>query len=126
MARVSFGDLSCRNKCERKQGLNYDICREIMNMIEALKGLSHEDLHKLKPESSKVILLKDKELILTTYKENLAAGEMLIIVQGFLPTLSFPNYFSTNGIGRMFADGLLVSSNGVKDFAPIRMLFDYW
>ena len=123
--RISFGDLSCR-KYNKNKGLGYDICSEIMARLKQLENLGYSQLEKFKPESSEVIYIKKKKLIITTYKEQLLNKELLIATQGFLPTLIFPNYISFNGIGKMFADGLIINSNEEKTIAPIESLLKYW
>jgi hypothetical protein len=49
---------------------------------------------------------------LTTYRDELDAGDSLIVVQGFLRSWRFPSYIGSVGIGYMYAEGFIVGDSG--------------
>ncbi len=70
-------------------------------------------------------MLGGQEAVLTTYVTEIEGGTLLVVAQAFYPTFRFPNYISTNGIGKVFADGILVKNDGKIEDAPIDLLLEY-
>ena len=68
--------------------------------------------------------LEGRQVFLTVYKEYTSDGELLIAIQGFMPTWWFPNYISYSGVGKMFSDGVLVTPQKMID-APEKLLYKY-
>jgi hypothetical protein len=123
--RISFGISSCKSyKGSNKFVRN--VCDIILSKIEDVSKLTYEQLSSFDEYEYETSYIDNKDFILTTYKNELDNNDILIIVQGFYQTLVFPNYISTSGTGKMFAEGFIVSKDGTKAEAPESMMLDYW
>lgn len=87
--------------------------------------MRREQLSHFEEQEPERIFIKGGEAIFTSYKREIASGDLLMVVQAFYPILWFPNYISTSGIGKLFADGILIRKNGQIEDAPIDLLLDY-
>ena len=123
--RISFGSSSSKSyKGDNK--VIKELCAKIAFKLDCLKLLSFDQLDKFSDQEPEVININGEGCFLTVYTKKSSKSEILIVVQGFYHTWLFPNYFSSNGIGKMFADGFIIKSNGEKLDCPMNMLFSYW
>lgn len=97
----------------------------VLMKLESLKQLPVETLRGLPSTSEEKKIVAKKTLIIRTYNTSIEGGAALVIVQAFLPTLFCPTYFSTSGVGKIFAEALLITPAGdVKD-AQDELLWEY-
>lgn len=123
--RISFGVSSCKNYRGKNETIKL-ICEKINAKIDYVKSLSYGQLSSFSESESEILHFDGNEFVLTTYKDRINENKVLIVVQGFYRTLSFPNYISTKGIGKMFAEGVVIDSNEDKEDAPYNILLQYW
>jgi hypothetical protein len=121
--RISFGTSACiKNKSN--DVLAKEVCKEVLEKISQIKALNFEQVGRLPSEEMEIKNIKGKEVAYSTYKQDLGNG-VLIVVQAFIPTLIFPNYISFNGVGKIYAEGIIFSQEGNKNMAEDNMLFSY-
>jgi hypothetical protein len=82
-------------------------------------------LRELPDEGKPEIVANGTETTYTTYRKVLEDGALLIVVQAFVRTLAWPTHFSFSGIGRIYAEGFVVSENGDTSDAPDELLWEF-
>ncbi|WII72749.1 hypothetical protein QJS83_02550 [Bdellovibrio sp. 22V] len=122
--RISFGGASCV-ECRARSAEETSLCEVVLMRLEHIKALSFEQLKNFPEEEYENFDIKGIQTALTIHRCDLDEQSILIVVQVFLPTWKFPTYFSVNGVGKMFADGIIVNKNGQKSDAPDEYLFQY-
>ena|ERR1700730_9635895 len=114
--RISLGSASCDGH-ERRDGIERGACEQLLAQLEALERLSVAQLGNLPEKTIRTVHIKGKSVSLATYKKGLGSDELLLVVQAFVETWWFPTYFSANGIGKMFAEGIVVRNGEVHKAA---------
>lgn len=113
--RIALGRASCKTY----NGSDSDIgkvCKIVFDKLSYLKTLQYSQLSNWKESESDISNVGGKNVSLTSYVEKNKQSDLLIVVQAFYPTLIFPNYLSFTFIGKVFAEGFIISSSGdIKD-----------
>ena len=122
--RISIGQSSCKN-FETKNPILAQICSEVMGRIQHLNELAGEQLSKWNAETQESLKIGDRLLQIRTYSVNLNAKQILMIVQAFYPTWSWPNFFSFTGVGKLFSEGIVIDADGNKRAATDKELSYY-
>lgn len=121
--RIALGTGSCRTG---GTNLRFQaVCDGLMRRLEALKGSSTERLRKLPEEGQPEAVANGGRVVYTIYRKMLGDGAALIVVQAFLRTLSWPTHFSFSGIGRIYADGFVLTEDGTIKDAPDELLWAF-
>ena len=60
-----------------------------------------------------------------TYKHALESGETLVVFQALVHTWSRPTFVSVGAVGRMYAEGLIVSATGTVRRAPDEVMWTF-
>ena len=122
--RIALGRASCRNGT-RNQSFKA-VCDGLMSQLEKLRGLPVEHLRELPKENQQGCVVGNASTTYTTYRMSLEDGRLLIVVQAFVRTLAWPTYISFAGVGRMYAEGFVVSQDGKTTVdAPDELLWEF-
>lgn len=111
--RISLGAASC-DGYERRSGVERDVCERLITQLETLQRLSVDQLSSLPNERTETIHVEDKQILMTIYKTSLSSGELLLVVQTFLSTWWLPTFFSANGVGKIFVEGIVVQDGKIR------------
>lgn len=104
--RISLGVSSCAG-WENKRRIERDVCGQVLAQLERLRSLSEPELKEMPAETGIPFHLSGDEISIKISRVTFSDGQMLLVVQAFLPTWIFPNYFSFGAVGKMFVEGLL-------------------
>ena len=96
-----------------------------MDRLEGLRALSAEQLRTLPSESTELEWLERKRVFINTFREPLENSVVLVVVQGFLPTWWLPTYISAEGVGHIFAEGVVVTPDGGVNTASDEYLWEF-
>lgn len=121
--RIALGRASCRTGTQRP--VFKAACGGLLSRLETLRRSSIERLRELPDEGKPEIVANGTETTYTTYRKVLEDGALLIVVQAFVRTLAWPTHFSFSGIGRIYAEGFVVSENGDTSDAPDELLWEF-
>ncbi len=114
--RLAFGDGCCSSGARSTDQNVRELCARIVARREALRSRPSEQLRSLPECQTERERVNGRLVVLNTYAARVPSGELLLVVQGFLPTWRFPNYIGVTRIGRMYAEGLVVATDGsVRD-----------
>jgi hypothetical protein len=121
--RIAIGRCSCREgKVPRSARA---ICTELMERIERLRALTPIQLAELPESDCEEARIDRKPVTITTYRRTLGDGRTIIVVQAFVRTLQWPTYFSTEGIGHILAEGLILEPGGQIKEAPENLIWAF-
>lgn len=119
--RISVGSASCLNRDSEPEPIR-SICKEVLNRVESLKSFGYERLKRFSEREDDSKEICGEEISLVTWAVEMNPGELLVVVQAFWPTFSFPNYISFSAIGKLYAEGLIAKSSGEVSNAPQELL----
>ena len=91
------------------------LCGRVLDRLHGLRALSADQLRSLPPENTELEWLGRGRVVIITYRESQHDSEVLVVVQGFLPTWWLPTYISTAGVGHIVAEGIVVMPDGRVD-----------
>lgn len=124
--RISFGDLHFKNHLNSKNAIVRDACIEATSILSNIKSLSYEQVTGFDKSDSLYKEIQTKDVVFTTFKEQLTKESCLIVVQVFIKNILFPNYFSLTGFGKLYASGLIFNLDGTIQEAPDDKMYEYW
>src|SRR5690348_7217147 len=110
--RVAIGSCRCADGIRSRSPLVRELCSRIVAQLEQLRSSAPEVLLNLPASSTNLERINSRQAILTIYRYKLQSGDALIVVQGFLRSWRFPTYIGSAGVGYMYAEGILVGTDG--------------
>jgi len=93
--------------------------------LETLRARDGSFLQSLPPYSKAVEMIEGRAVTFETIREPYVDGNIIVVVRAFFHTWSSPTWLSFAGVGHMFADGLIVNADGVKQGAPDEVMWDF-
>lgn len=109
--RISVGSASCKSYSGNDPSL-LAICSAVSGKIQYLKSQNRDQLDRWRETEMGELIIGDKIGMIIVYKTSISEEKDVIVVQGFLPTWRSPNYFSLGRVGRIFAEGFYVDTDG--------------
>ena len=85
--------------------------------------MNPDQLNALDSIEAERVSAAGKNAFISVYKVETAIG-LLFVVQGFVSTWRFPNYFSMSRVGKVFVEGLVLE-NGRLERATDDLLYQY-
>ena len=110
--RIAVGSCRCADGITSRNSLRRELCTRILARLDRLRSLSPDALAALPPSSSDMERIGGRTATLSTYRDKLETGDALVVVQGFLRSWRFPTYVGSAGVGYMYAEGVLISTDG--------------
>jgi hypothetical protein len=123
--RIAIGSGRCADGAKSGDASIRELCARLTERIAALRNQPATRLRELAPVNVEREKLGDREAVLTTYRDELGDGSIVVAVQGFVPSWRFPRYFGGAGIGHMYAEGLVASGDGVVSPANEQLLWQF-
>ncbi|MEM9555699.1 MAG: hypothetical protein AAGC60_15695 [Acidobacteriota bacterium] len=121
--RIALGE--CRCKEPFKEGAETIACELIGELLDRWRDRLPQDLGAVPIEAYEEHLVEGWRLTLGTHRVARDEGGTLVVFQVFVHTWKRPTFFSFGAVGRMYAEGLLVSEDGVVQDAPDEDLWFY-
>ena len=121
--RVAIGPCSCAKiALDSPDG---PICQELLRRLATLRSGAASDLAALPQYSEVDSPIGGRSVQFQTIRESLVDGEFLVILRAMFRTWRRPNWISLGCIGRMYAHGLIVRSNGMVEDAPDEHMWEF-
>jgi hypothetical protein len=121
--RLAFGRCSCREP--QSDQLRRAICDELLARLGILRKRLSNACFQLPAYADEVQTIQGREVRFETIHEDLPDQNMLVVVRAFVHSWRRPTWVSLSGVGHMFAEGLLVKSNGQVADAPDEVMWDF-
>lgn len=122
--RISFGQAAC-NISDTMPTPERKVCEHLLFKLDNLKSLSFPQLSLFPEVENEKREIEGKIAAFSTYKEVISEDKILVVVQAYYPTWRFPNHFSLNGVGKIFAEALVVTSSGQLEKPADSLLYKY-
>jgi hypothetical protein len=124
--RLAIGPCRCRHRLfPPRHRVLREACKELEIRLRKLEEQGVEALSTVPREHQEVIEFDSGAAHFYTVKVELNLKETLVVLAAAVPTLWFPTYVSTGGIGHIVAEGLVFSSDGIVREAPDSVMRDY-
>lgn len=121
--RVAIGTCGCEKPY--RDSIERMACEAIDSRLSDWRPRLPADLCALPRESYELERVKGYWVTSGSSKHVLPSGETLVVFAVLVHTWSRPTYISFGAIGRMYAEGLLVSSTGEVTSAPDEVMWEF-
>ena len=109
--RIAIGECKCKEPFrDRAEEV---ACALIAELVARWRGRLPQDLGAIPIEAYEEHVVEGWLLTLGTHRVERAEKGSLVVFQALVHTWRRPTFISFGAIGRMYAEGLLVSENGV-------------
>ena len=121
--RLAFGRCSCGQP--QSDPLRRAICDELLARLGMLRTRLSDAGFLLPAYADEVQSIRGREVRFETIREDVSDQKVLIVVRAFVHSWRRPTWVSLSGVGHMFAEGLLVESDGQVADAPDELMWDF-
>ena len=121
--RLAFGRCSCGEP--QSDPLRRAICDELLARLGMLRKRLPNAGFQLPAYADEVQSILGRDVRFETIREDLSDQDVLVVVRAFVHSWRRPTWVSLSGVGHMFAEGLLVKSNGQVVDAPDEVMWDF-
>lgn len=120
--RIAIGRCSCtppyRNAVEEQ------VCNKINDTLTSWRGRLPHDVAAF-PEDAFDVIVEKRRVTFATYKVDVGEGEILVVCQALVHTWNRPTFLSIGHVGRMYAEGLLLTGDGKVEAAPDNLMWQF-
>jgi hypothetical protein len=121
--RIGIGKCDCQKPySDHLQAL---ACDAIHAQVEHWRDRLPGDLSAFPQEEFRPELVENQEVTFGRLKEVLDDGGTLVVFTALIHTWSRPTFLSLGAVGRVYAEGLVVSADGRITDAPDELLWAY-
>lgn len=121
--RIALGACDCSEPYADK--LEKVACGLLRSLLESWRGRLPDDLSSVPTEAYAEEIVDGHTMTIGTHRHETENGDVLVVVQVLIHTWSKPTFFSLGAVGRMYAEGLIVASDGSITPAPDEELWDF-
>lgn len=121
--RVAVGRCNCAKPY--RDPIQGKACEAIDARLENWRKRLPADLSALPSELHEEERVEGHWITFSTYRHPLDSGGTLVVFQALVHTWARPTFLSVGAVGRIYAEGLLVSTGGEVKRAPDEMMWAY-
>ena len=121
--RIGIGRCDCRSPYGN--AIQKMACEAINARMESWRPRLPSDLSAVPAEFHETHVVDGRVITFGTYKEQLPSGGWLVVFQALVRTWSRPTLLSFGAVGRLYAEGLVVSTTGTVEVAPDELMWGY-
>ena len=114
--RIAIGRCDCQPPY--RNAVEEHVCKAIQERLANWRSRLPADVAAVPTELFEEHFVDGHRVTFGTYKLELSAAEMLVVCQALVHTWSRPTFLSIGAVGRMYAEGLLLTSEGRVETAP--------
>jgi hypothetical protein len=116
-------------KCDCKKPYSDDLqalaCDAVRAQVDEWRVRLPADLSAFPNEEFQQEVVENQEVTFGRLKEALDDGGTLVVFTALIHTWSRPTFLSLGAVGRVYAEGLVVTSSGAVTDAPDELLWAY-
>ncbi len=121
--RIAIGRCECREPY--RDPIEAKACDVIAARIRSWQERLPGDLRALPAEFFERERVEGHWITLGTFKRDTESQDTLVVFQALVHTWRRPTFFALGAVGRIYAEGLVVSSDGGVRTAPAEMLWEF-
>jgi hypothetical protein len=120
--RLAIGTCDCAKPY--KDEIQTIACEAIEAQLQHWRPRLPPDLNAVPTEHWETTEVQGYLMTFAIHKIRLESGSTLVVFQALVHTWSRPTYLTLSLVGRLYAEGLLVSDTGVED-APDDLMWEF-
>lgn len=121
--RIAIGQCNCKKPFA--DDIQEFACGAIEAQLQAWRARLPADLASIPKEAFESREVNGHVVTLGIHRDTRDDGTSLVVFQVFVHTWKKPTFLSLGRVGRVYAEGLLVSAEGAVDLAPDQMLWEF-
>jgi hypothetical protein len=121
--RIAIGRCHCAKPY--RDPVQAKACEAIEVRLQSWSRRLPADLPAVPAEAYEDVEVEGHTITFGTHKHALESGDTLLVFQALVHTWARPTFFSLGAIGRMYAEGLVVSHGGSVQRAPDEMMWAF-
>jgi len=106
--RIAIGRCDCQPPYSN--AVEEDVCKTIHERLTNWPSRLPADIANVPAESFEDQIVEGCRVTFGTYKVGISGGRTLVVCQALVHTWSRPTYLSIGAVGRMYAEGLLLTN----------------
>jgi hypothetical protein len=121
--RIAIGRCDCRKPY--RDSISAKACEAIDVRLESWRKRLPTDLASVPTEVYEDERVEGHGVTFGTHKHALETGDTLVVFQALVHTWVRPTFLSFGAVGRMYAEGFLVSPSGAVERAPDEVMWPF-
>jgi hypothetical protein len=121
--RIAIGQCNCQPPYSN--GVEEFVCKAIHEKLTIWRSRLPAEAGAVPTESFEEQLVDGHRITFGTYKLGVSADETLVVFQALIHTWRKPTFLSLGTVGRMYAEGLLITSDGRVEVAPNDLMWQF-
>jgi len=121
--RIAIGRCDCQRPY--RSAVEESVCNTIHERLSNWRSRLPADVAAVPNESFEEQIVEGYRVTFGTYKQRVNTGGTLIVCQALLHTWSRPTFLSIGAVGRMYAEGLLVTNDGNVESASDDLMWEF-
>jgi hypothetical protein len=121
--RIALGRCDCRTSY--RNAIDDRVCNTIQETLASWRSRLPDDIAAVPTESFEEQSIDGRHVTFGTFKLEKSPGRTLIVCQALIHTWWRPTFLSLGAVGRMYAEGLLVTNNGDVEPAPDDLMWKF-
>ncbi len=120
--RIAIGRCDCQPPY--RDAVEEQVCNKIHETLASWRSRLPHDVAAF-PEDAFDVWVDGRRVTFATYKLDVGGGETLVVCQALVHTWSRPTFLAIGNIGRMYAEGLLLTLDGNVASAPDNLMWQF-
>jgi hypothetical protein len=121
--RIAIGRCECTKPYH--DAMQSKACEAIDARLQSWLTRLPADLGAVPVEAYEDVRVEGHVITVGTQKHALESGETLVVFQALVHTWSRPTFLSVGAVGRIYAEGLIVSATGTVQRAPDEVMWTF-
>ncbi|MGH9793726.1 MAG: hypothetical protein ACRD5G_03045 [Candidatus Acidiferrales bacterium] len=121
--RIAFGRCNCQEPY--RDPIQAKACGAINLRLANWRARLPSDLAAVPTEAHEYELVEGHRITFGIHRHEMESGHTLVVFQALVHTWVWPTFLSLGAVGRVYAEGLLVSRAGSVQQAPDEMMWQF-
>ena len=116
--RIAIGQCNCQ--APYRSGTEKFVCKEIHARLDIWRSRLPAEIGCIPIESFEEQLVGGERVTFGTFRVGIGTDKTLVVFQALVHTWRRPTFLSFSAVGRMYAEGLLITSDGMVEISSQR------
>jgi hypothetical protein len=121
--RIAIGQCNCQ--APYRNGTEEFVCKAIHERLDIWRSCLPAEIGGIPIESFEEQLVDGHHVTFGTFRVGISTDKTLVVFQALVHTWSRPTFLSLGAVGRMYAEGLLITSDGRVEIAPNELMWQF-
>ena len=121
MFRLAIGRCDCREPY--RDSVQAAVCRRMQDLLNDWRTRLPQDLASFPTSWSESDIIEGRRVSLDLHRVPVSSGDTLLVASALVHTWSRPTFIGLGAVGRLYAEGLLVKTDGTVETAPDELMW---